>query len=299
MRLVITEPDDFHLHLRDGGLLAGVAPESARHFARALVMPNLVPPVITGADAARYRARIRAALPEGARFEPLLTLYLTEATAPETVLSAHAAGMIAAVKLYQAGATTHSDAGVKSLDRVRPVLEAMAAAGIPLCIHGEVTDPEVDIFDREAVFIERVLEPLRRALPELKIVLEHLTTCEAVAYVQSAGPGIAGTITVHHLYLNRNHVLAGGIRPHFYCLPVAKREIHRRALLEAATCVLPAGPQTRIPPPSAGARGHIGQSQVFLGHRQRPPPGCGKACPLRLCRLFHRPSGDAASCASV
>ncbi len=268
MRLVITEPDDFHLHLRDGGLLAGVAPESARHFARALVMPNLVPPVITGADAARYRARIRAALPEGARFEPLLTLYLTEATAPETVLSAHAAGMIAAVKLYPAGATTHSDAGVKSLDRVRPVLEAMAAAGIPLCIHGEVTDPEVDIFDREAVFIERVLEPLRRALPELKIVLEHLTTCEAVAYVQSAGPGIAGTITVHHLYLNRNHVLAGGIRPHFYCLPVAKREIHRRALLEAATS---------------------GKPCFFLGTDSAPHPDAAKLAPCGCAGCFTAP----------
>ncbi len=235
MRLTITAPDDFHLHLRDGAMLAGVAPESARDFARALVMPNLEPPVVTGAQAAAYRDRIRAALPPGTRFTPLMTLYLTEATEPADVVAAHAAGIVTAVKLYPAGATTNSDAGVRVIDRVRPVLEAMAQAGVPLCVHGEVTDPGVDIFDREAVFIDRVLEPMRRAVPGLRVVMEHVTTREAVAYVRAAPSGLAATITTHHLYLNRNHILAGGIRPHYYCLPVAKRETHRVALVEAAT----------------------------------------------------------------
>ena len=235
MRLTITEPDDFHLHLRDGAMLAGVAPSSARDVARALVMPNLVPPVVTGAQAAAYRDRIAAALPPGARFTPLMTLYLTEGSDPADIVAAHAGGIITAVKLYPAGATTNSDSGVRDIDRVRPALEAMAEAGVPLCVHGEVTDPAVDIFDREAVFIDRVLEPLRRAVPALRVVMEHVTTREAVAYVRASAGGLAATITTHHLFINRNHILAGGIRPHYYCLPVAKREIHRLALVEAAT----------------------------------------------------------------
>jgi dihydroorotase len=234
-RLVIRTPDDFHLHLRDGAMLALVAPESARHFARALIMPNLMPPVVTGAQAAAYRDRIRAVLPAGSGFTPLMTLYLTEATDPADVVAAHAAGIVTAVKLYPAGATTNSEAGVRAIDRVRGVLEAMAEAGVPLCIHGEVTDDEVDIFDREAVFLTRVLDPLRRAVPGLRIVLEHVTTAEGVAWVAGAGEGVAGTITAHHLVINRNHILAGGIRPHYYCLPVAKRESHRQALIAAAT----------------------------------------------------------------
>jgi dihydroorotase len=234
-RLTLRAPDDWHLHLRDGDMLRLVAPESARHFARALIMPNLVPPVVTGAEAAAYRDRIRAALPAGSGFAPLMTLYLTEATDPADVVAAHAAGIVTAVKLYPAGATTNSHAGVRDMDRVRPVLEAMAEAGVPLCVHGEVTDPAVDIFDREAVFLDRVLDPIRRAVPGLRVVLEHVTTAEGVAYVLGGGAGIAGTITAHHLVINRNHILAGGIRPHYYCLPVAKRESHRRALVEAAT----------------------------------------------------------------
>jgi dihydroorotase len=234
-RLTLRRPDDWHLHLRDGAMLAAVAPESARHFARAIIMPNLVPPVVTGAEAAAYRDRIRAALPEGADFTPLMTLYLTEATDPADVLAAHRDGIVTAVKLYPAGATTNSASGVRDFDRVRGVLEAMAGAGIPLCVHGEVTDPEVDIFDREAVFIDRVLDPVRRATPGLRVVMEHVTTAEAVAYVQGGGADLAATITTHHLVINRNHILAGGIRPHYYCLPVAKRETHRLALRAAAT----------------------------------------------------------------
>jgi dihydroorotase len=233
--LRLRRPDDMHLHLRDGAMLQGVLPESARHFARAIIMPNLVPPVVTGAQAASYRARILAALPAGARFEPLMTLYLTEGTDPEDVAAAHAAGLIRAVKLYPAGATTNSHAGVRDLDRVRGVLERMAEIGLPLCTHGEVTDPAVDIFDREAVFIDRVLEPLRRKVPGLRVVMEHITTAEGVAYAAEGGAGLAATITTHHLILNRNHILAGGIRPHYYCLPVAKRETHRLALRKAAT----------------------------------------------------------------
>ncbi len=233
--LTIARPDDWHLHLRDGPMLAAVAPETARHFARALVMPNLVPPVVTAAGAAAYRARILEALPREAAFTPLMTLYLTEATDPAEVVAAHAAGVVTAVKLYPAGATTNSASGVREMDRVMPVLEAMAEAGVPLCIHGEVTDPEVDIFDREAVFLTRVLEPLRRRVPGLRVVLEHVTTAEGVEYVRGSGPGIAGTLTAHHLVLTRNHLLAGGIRPHYYCLPVAKRARHRDALVAAAT----------------------------------------------------------------
>jgi len=232
--LTLTAPDDFHLHLRDGAMLAGIAPETARDFARAIIMPNLVPPVVTGAQAAAYRDRIRAALP-GSAFVPLMTLYLTEGTDPADLVAAHAAGIITAVKLYPAGATTNSDSGVRRIDRVRPVLEAMAEAGVPLCVHGEVTDPAVDIFDREAVFIETVLDPIRRAVPGLRVIMEHITTREAADYVRSADQGLAATITTHHLFINRNHILAGGIRPHYYCLPVAKRETHRLALVAAAT----------------------------------------------------------------
>lgn len=235
VEITIPKPDDWHLHLRDGAMLAGVLPYSARHFARAIIMPNLVPPVVTSDDARAYRDRILAALPEGMEFKPLMTLYLTEGTDAADVESAHESGLITAVKLYPAGATTNSHSGVRDLGKVMPVLETMARIGLPLCIHGEVTDPAVDIFDREAVFIETVLDPLRRRLPELKITLEHLTSADAVDYVLSSGANLAGTITTHHLMINRNAILAGGIKPHYYCLPVAKRERHRLALRKAAT----------------------------------------------------------------
>jgi dihydroorotase len=233
--LTIRRPDDWHLHLRDGAMLRGVLPESARHFARALIMPNLVPPVVTGAETAAYRDRILAALPDGAAFEPRMTLYLTEGTDPDDMAAAHASGLVTAVKLYPAGATTNSHSGVRDFDRIRPVLDRMAEIGLPLCVHGEVTDPAVDIFDREAVFIDRVLDPIRRATPGLRVVMEHITTSQGVAYARSGGDDLAATITTHHLILNRNHILAGGIRPHYYCLPVAKRETHRLALRQAAT----------------------------------------------------------------
>ncbi len=232
--LTITQPDDMHLHLRDGAMLRAVLPESARHFARAIIMPNLVPPVVTAADARAYRARILAALPDGMAFEPLMTLYLTETTDPDDVAAAFADGLVKAVKLYPAGATTNSQSGVTDMTRVMPVLERMAAIGMPLCMHGEVTDPGVDIFDREAVFIDTVLAPLRHRLPELRVVMEHITTSQGVDYV-AVGANIAATITTHHLVINRNHILASGIRPHYYCLPVAKRETHRLALVQAAT----------------------------------------------------------------
>lgn len=233
-RLTIDRPDDWHLHLRDGAMLAGVAPWTAAHFGRAIIMPNLVPPVARAAEAAAYRERIRAALPEGSGFEPLMTLYLTETTDADDVAAAHADGIATAVKLYPAGATTNSDSGVRDVEKVYPVLERMAEIGMPLCVHGEVTDAEIDIFDREAVFIERVLDPMRRAIPSLRIVLEHVTTRDGVDYVRSADANVAGTLTVHHLIINRNAILAGGIRPHYYCLPIAKREEHRLALRAAA-----------------------------------------------------------------
>lgn len=232
--LTITRPDDWHLHLRDGAMMAGVLPAS-RDFARAIVMPNLVPPVVRASDAAAYRARILAALPAGQDFVPLMTLYLTETTDPEDVARAKADGIVTAVKLYPAGATTNSDSGVREIAKVMPVLERMAEIGLPLCVHGEVTDPGIDIFDREAVFIERVMAPLRATLPELRIVMEHITTAEGVAFVRESGPNTGGTLTVQHLVLNRNHMLVGGIRPHFYCLPILKREAHREALRAAAT----------------------------------------------------------------
>jgi dihydroorotase len=234
-RLTIRRPDDWHLHLRDGAMLAGVLPETARHFGRAIIMPNLVPPVVTGDDARAYRDRIMAALPEGMAFAPLMTLYLTEATDPDDVARAQAEGLIHAVKLYPAGATTNSASGVRDVARVTPVLERMAEIGLPLCIHGEVTAPEVDIFDREQVFLDTVLEPLRARIPGLKVTLEHITTSHGIDYVADAAGDIAGTITTHHLMINRNHILVGGIRPHYYCLPVAKRATHQQALRRAAT----------------------------------------------------------------
>jgi dihydroorotase len=233
--LTLRRPDDMHLHLRDGAMLQAVLPETARHFARAIVMPNLVPPVVTAEQARAYRDRILAALPAGMAFEPLMTLYLTEATDPADVAAAHASGLVKAVKLYPAGATTNSQSGVRDFQKVRPVLERMAEIGLPLCVHGEVTDPAIDIFDREAVFIDRVLEPIRRATPGLRVVMEHITTEEGAAYAAAGDDTLAATITTHHLIINRNHILAGGIRPHYYCLPVAKREKHRLALRRAAT----------------------------------------------------------------
>lgn len=233
--ITIRRPDDWHLHLRDGAMLSGVLPETTRHFARAIVMPNLVPPVVTVADAAAYRGRIEAAMPEGTRFRPLMTLYLTEGTDPDDVAGGFESGAVAAVKLYPAGATTNSQSGVRDLEKAMPVLERMARIGMPLCVHGEVTRAEVDIFDREAAFIETVLDPLRQRLPELRIVMEHVTTKDGVDYVKASKANLAATITTHHLIINRNAILAGGIRPHYYCLPVAKREMHRLALRAAAT----------------------------------------------------------------
>ena len=234
-RLTITRPDDWHLHLRDGGMLDAVTPDTAMHFGRALIMPNLVPPVVSGSDASAYRDRIMAACPDGASFTPMMTLYLTEGTDAADLVAAARDGIITAVKLYPAGATTNSASGVRDIDSVMPVLEAMAEAGVPLCVHGEVTDSEIDIFDREAVFIDRVLDPLRRRLPALRVVMEHVTSSDGIDYVRSGGESIAATLTTHHLFINRNHILAGGIRPHYYCLPVAKRETHRLALVAAAT----------------------------------------------------------------
>lgn len=239
-RITLRRPDDWHLHLRDGAMLKGVLPETARHFARAIIMPNLVPPVVTGDQAAAYRERILAALPEGMAFEPLMTLYLTEGTDPADVAAAAASGLVKAVKLYPAGATTNSHSGVRDLKSVMNTLEKMAEIGLPLCTHGEVTDPQVDIFDREAVFIDSVLDPLRRRLPELRVVMEHITTEEGAAYAAEGGPNLGATITTHHLIINRNHILVGGIKPHYYCLPVAKREKHRLALRRAATSGNPA-----------------------------------------------------------
>ncbi len=233
--LTIPRPDDWHLHLRDGAMLQGILPETSRHFARAIIMPNLVPPVVTAADAAAYRDRILAARPKGSGFEPLMTLYLTEDTDPDDVRAAHASGLVTAAKLYPAGATTNSASGVRNFDKVLPVLEAMADIGMPMCVHGEVTDADIDIFDREAVFIDRVLDPLRRRVPDLRVVMEHITTRDGVDYAASAPGKLAATITTHHLIINRNHLLVGGVKPHYYCLPVAKREDHRLALVAAAT----------------------------------------------------------------
>jgi dihydroorotase len=231
----LRRPDDWHLHLRDGSMLEAVLPYSSANFARAIIMPNLVPPVATVKDAVAYRGRIMAALPEGHDFTPLMTLYLIEQTDPVDVAAGFADGVVTAVKLYPAGATTNSQSGVRDIEKAMPVLEKMAEIGMPLCVHGEVTDPDIDIFDREAVFIERVLEPVRRRLPGLRVVMEHVTTSNGVDYVRSQQNDMAATITTHHLIINRNAILAGGIRPHYYCLPVAKRESHRLALRDAAT----------------------------------------------------------------
>jgi dihydroorotase len=233
--ITITRPDDWHLHLRDGAALASVLPHSARQFARAIVMPNLKPPVTTTALAAAYRDRILAALPGGMQFEPLMTLYLTDNTDPDEILRAKDSGFIHAVKLYPAGATTNSDFGVTDLRKCYKVLEAMQEVGLPLLVHGEVTDGDIDLFDREAVFIERVMRPLRSDLPALPIVFEHITTRDAAQYVAEADGPIAATITAHHLLYNRNEIFKGGINPHYYCLPVLKREEHRLALVTAAT----------------------------------------------------------------
>jgi dihydroorotase len=233
--LTIRRPDDWHLHLRDGSLLQAVAPDTARVFGRAIVMPNLVPPVTTTAAAHAYRERIRAALPDGTGFTPLLTAYLTDATDPAEIARGHAEGVFTAAKLYPAHATTNAAAGVTDLANLAPVLATMERIGMPLLVHGEVTDADIDIFDREAVFIERHLAPLVARHAGLKVVLEHITTAEAADFVRAAGPRVAATITPHHLHINRNAMFRGGLRPDFYCLPVAKRERHRLALRAAAT----------------------------------------------------------------
>ena len=232
--LTITRPDDWHLHLRDGEALAAVLPDTARRFARAIVMPNLKPPVTTVALAAAYRDRILAALPAGMGFTPLMTLYLTDNMPPTEIDAVRASGFVHAIKLYPAGATTNSDAGVSDLRKCAATLARMEKLGVPLLVHGEVTDPAVDIFDREAVFIDTVLKPLLRDFPGLKVVLEHITTRDGIDFVKAGGANVAGTLTAHHLLLNRNAIFAGGIRPHHYCLPVLKRESHRQALVAAA-----------------------------------------------------------------
>jgi dihydroorotase len=232
--LTLTRPDDWHLHVRDGAPMASVVPASARQFGRALIMPNLRPPVTTAALATAYRERILAAVPQGVKFEPLMSLYLTDLLPPEEIANAKAAGVVA-LKLYPAGATTNSDAGVTDIRKTYKTLEAMQKHGLLLLVHGEVTDPSIDLFDREAVFIDRVMIPLRKDFPELKVVFEHLTTKEGAHYVRDAGKYTAATITAHHLLYNRNAIFTGGIRPHYYCLPVLKRETHRVALVEAAT----------------------------------------------------------------
>ena len=233
--LTLTRPDDWHLHLRDGAAIGSVLPHTARQFARAIVMPNLRPPVTSVDMAEAYRKRILAALPPDASFEPLMTLYLTDKTAPGEIALAKARGSVHALKYYPAGATTNSDSGVTRLENCFPVLEAMEKAGMPMLLHGEVTDPEVDVFDREQVFVDTVLPEITQRFPGLRLVLEHITTLHAAAYVAAAPDNIAATITAHHLLLNRNAIFAGGIRPHHYCLPLLKREVHRQALVRAAT----------------------------------------------------------------
>ena len=267
--LSIPRPDDWHVHLRDGAMLAAVLPFTARCFGRAIVMPNLVPPVTTVAAAEAYRARIRAALPAGARFTPLMTAYLTDESDPEEIARGFLSGALAATKLYPAHATTNSAAGVTEIKRVARVLERMQAIGMPLLVHGEVTDPAVDVFDREAVFIERVLTPLVRQWPALKLVLEHVTTRAAVAFVSEAGPNVAATITAHHLVINRNALFAGGLRPHAYCLPVAKREADRLALRRAATS---------------------GSAKFFLGSDTAPHPVHDKERDCGCAGIFSAPA---------
>ncbi len=233
--LTITRPDDWHLHVRDGEALKAVVPDTARRFGRAIIMPNLRPPVTTVAQAAAYRERILAAVPAGLKFDPLMTLYLTDRTSPDEIRLARSSGFVHAAKLYPAGATTNSDAGVTAIDKIYPALEAMQDAGLVLCVHGEVTHADVDIFDRERIFIDRTLAPLAARFPDLRIVFEHITTAEAARFVREGGARLGATITAHHLLFNRNAILVGGVRPHFYCLPVLKRETHREALVAAAT----------------------------------------------------------------
>lgn len=267
--LTIARPDDWHLHLRDGVMMRAVLPYSAQVFGRAIIMPNLVPPVVTAAQASAYRDRILEALPQDASFEPLMTLYLTEDTDPDDVAAAHASGLIKAVKLYPAGATTNSASGVTNFEKIRATLDRMARIGLPLCVHGEVTDPSVDIFDREAVFIDRVLDPLRQTTQGLKVVMEHITTADAVAYARAQDATLGATITTHHLVINRNHILAGGIKPHYYCLPVAKREGHRLALREAATS---------------------GEARFFLGTDSAPHTDANKLLPCGCAGCFTAPN---------
>lgn len=270
--LKIRQPDDWHVHLRDGDVLSRVLPYTSAHFGRAIVMPNLLPPVVTSAQAEQYRQRILNALPDGQRFTPLMTLYLTEETDPADVEAGFRNGLVHAVKLYPAGATTNSQSGVRDFAKVQPVLERMSEIGLPLCVHGEVTDPAVDIFDREAVFLETVLDPIRRRLPELRIVLEHVTTSDGVDYVRAQSSNIAATITPHHLMINRNAILAGGIRPHYYCLPVAKRETHRQALRRAATS---------------------GDPRFFLGTDSAPHIDSTKECACGCAGIFCAPNAIA------
>ena len=271
-QLTIRTPDDWHLHLRDGAMLAGVLPHSSADFARAIIMPNLVPPVVTTAQAEGYRQRILAALPEGHDFTPLMVLYLTEGTEADDVEAGFRSGLVKAVKLYPAGATTNSHGGVRDFSKVTAVLERMAEIGLPLCVHGEVTDPDVDIFDREAVFLEKVLDPLRRRIPGLRVVLEHVTTRNGIEYVRSQEKDLAATITVHHLMINRNAIFAGGIRPHYYCLPVAKREEHRLALREAATS---------------------GDARFFLGTDSAPHVDPAKECGCGCAGIYTAPNAMA------
>ena len=268
MTLTIRRPDDWHVHLRDGAMLAGVVQHTARQFARAIVMPNLSPPVTTTALAAGYRERIRAALPAGSDFTPLMTCYLTDATDPDDLRRGFAEGIYTAAKLYPANATTNSAHGVTDVGNIRGALEAMQAIGMPLLVHGEVTAPEIDVFDREAVFIERVLAPLVHAMPALKVVFEHITTAQAVAFVDSAGENVAATITPQHLHLNRNALFAGGLRPHAYCLPVVKREEHRLALRKAATA---------------------GSAKYFLGTDSAPHARTDKEADCGCAGIFNAP----------
>jgi dihydroorotase len=265
----LRRPDDWHAHFRDGAMLAAVLPFTARAFARAIVMPNLVPPVTTVAAAEAYRGRIVAALPKGGRFTPLMTCYLTDGADPAEVERGYRAGVFAAVKLYPAKATTNSAFGVTEIAKTYGVLERMATLGMPLLIHGEVADPAVDVFDREAVFIERILAPLIARMPGLKIVLEHITTKDAVAFVSAASPNVAATITAHHLMINRNAIFAGGLRPHMYCLPIAKREPHRLALRRAAVS---------------------GNPKFFLGTDTAPHPVKDKEADCGCAGIFTAPS---------
>jgi dihydroorotase len=267
--ITLRRPDDWHLHLRDGAMLEAVLPFTARQFARAIIMPNLVPPVTTVAAAEAYRARILAALPADADFTPLMTCYLTDTTDPDELERGHRAGTFAAVKLYPAKATTNSAHGVSDIAKTYRALERMASLGLPLLVHGEVTDPAIDIFDREAVFIDTVLAPLHHRLPELKIVLEHVTTAEAVAFVGDTGPTVAATITAHHLVINRNAIFVGGLRPHLYCLPIAKREKHRLALRRAATS---------------------GKAKFFLGTDSAPHPAADKENACGCAGIFTAPA---------